>query len=176
MQRISPRSSRVIYARYMTNMPIPYMHRTRMYYRALGYPSDYRWAHNETAPFTHLKTPLSKAKIALVTTSYPPGDWSDDNPPKKQVWSQAVAKAPEGLYNQNLAWDKESTHTQDRESYLPLLAMQELDEDGVIGGLTPRFHSVPTDYSHRVTIGHDAPQILDRLVEDGADAALLVPL
>ena len=62
MQRISTRSSRVIYARYMTNMPIPYMHRTRMYYRALGYPSDYRWAHNETAPFTHLKTPLSKAK------------------------------------------------------------------------------------------------------------------
>ena len=160
----------------MTNMPIPYMHRTRMYYRALGYPSDYRWAHNETAPFTNLKKPLSKAKIALVTTSYPPGDWSDDNPPKKQVWSQAVAKAPEGLYNQNLAWDKESTHTQDRESYLPLLAMQELAEDGVIGGLTPRFHSVPTDYSHRVTIGHDAPQILDRLVEDGADAALLVPL
>ena len=54
--------------------------------------------------------------------------------------------------------------------------MSVTEKDEVIGGLTPRFHSVPTDYSHRVTIGHDAPQILDRLVEDGADAALLVPL
>ena len=71
----------------MTNMLIPCMLLTRMYYRALGYPSDYCWAHNETAPFTHLKTPFFKAKIALVITSYPPGDRSDDNPPKKQVWS-----------------------------------------------------------------------------------------
>ena len=156
--------------------PIPYMERTRLYYRALGYSPDYRWAQNETAPFTRLKRPLAEAKIALITTSYPPGDWSDDNPPTKEVWSQDVSEAPEGLYNQNLAWDKESTHTRDRESYLPILAMQQLAEDGVIGGLTPRFHSVPTDYSHRNTIEHDAPDILKRLVEDGADAALLVPL
>lgn len=156
--------------------PIAYMERTRRYYRALGYPSDYRWAHNETAPFTRLKRPLNEAKIALITTSYPPGDWSDDNPPKKDVWSQAIAEAPEGLYNQNLAWDKESTHTRDRESYLPINAMTTLGDTGVIGGLTEHFHSVPTDYSHRMTIENDAPEILRRVVEDGADAALLVPL
>jgi len=156
--------------------PIPYMERTRLYYRALGYPSDYRWAHNETAPFTRLKRPLSRANIALITTSYPPGDYSDDNPPIKEVWSQAIASAPDGLYNQNLAWDKDSTHTKDRESYLPILALQRLAGDGVIGGLTEHFHGVPTDYSHRRTMEHDAPEILRRLVADGADAALLVPL
>ena len=164
------------YIERMNNAPIPYMERTRMYYRALGYSPDYRWAQNDTAPFTHLKRPLKDAKIALITTSYPPGDWSDDNPPKKEVWSQTVADAPADLYNQNLAWDKELTHTKDRETYLPLMAMQQLAADGVIGGLTEHFHSVPTDYSHRHTIEYDAPNILKRLVEDGADAAILVPL
>ena len=160
----------------MNDAPIPYMERTRLYYRALGYPSDYRWAYNETAPFTRLKRPLKDAKIAIITTSYPEGDWSDDNPPKREVWSQAVAEAPANLYNRNLAWDKESTHTEDRETYLPLLAMQKLVAKGVIGGLTERFHSVPTDYSHRHTNEHDAPNILDRLIKDSADAALLIPL
>ena len=156
--------------------PIAYMERTRLYYRALGYSTDYRWAQNETAPFTRLKRPLDQAKIALVTTSFPPGDWSDDNPPKKEAWSQAIAEAPEGLYNQNLAWDKESTHTRDRESYLPINALTKLGEDGLIGGLTEHFHSAPTDYSHRHTNEYDAPEILRRLAADGADAALLVPL
>ena len=159
----------------MNDAPIPYMERTRLYYRALGYLNDYRWAHNETAPFTRLKRPLKDAKIAIVTTSYPE-DWSDDDPPGGEVWSQAVAEAPANLYNRNLAWDKESTHTKDRETYLPLLAMQKLAAKGVIGGLTERFHSVPTDYSHRRTNEHDAPNILDRLIKDGADAALLIPL
>ena len=159
----------------MNDAPIPYMERTRLYYRALGYPNDYRWAHNETAPFTRLKRPLKDTKIAIITTSYPE-DWSDDNPPGGEVWSQAVAEAPANLYNRNLAWDKDSTHTKDRETYLPLLAMQKLAAKGVIGGLTERFHSVPTDYSHRRTNEHDAPNILNRLIKDGADAALLVPL
>ena len=159
----------------MNDAPIPYMERTRLYYRALGYPNDYRWAHNETAPFTRLKRPLKDAKIAIVTTSYPE-DWSDDDPPGGEVWSHSVAEAPANLYNRNLAWDKESTHTKDRETYLPLLAMQKLAAKGVIGGLTERFHSVPTDYSHRRTNEHDAPNILNRLIKDGADAALLVPL
>ena len=68
---------------------------------------------------------------------------------------------------------QELTHTKDRETYLPLMAMQQLAADGVVGGLTERFHSVPTDYNHRHTIEYDAPNILKRLVEDGADAAIL---
>lgn len=156
--------------------PIGYMERTRLYYRALGYEKDYKWARNETAPFTRLKRPLNQAKIALIITSYPPGDWSDDNPPEKKVWAGDVATAPAALYNQNLAWDKVSTHTKDRETYLPINAMQDLAEAGVIGGLTRHFYSVPTDYSQRMTNEKDAPEMLRRLVGDGADAALLVPL
>jgi D-proline reductase (dithiol) PrdB len=35
---------------------------------------------------------------------------------------------------------------------------------------------VPTDYSQRKTVEQDAPQVLARLREDGADAAILCPL
>ena len=41
--------------------------------------------------------------------------------------------------------------------------------------VAPRFHGAPTNRSHRVTIETDAPEILRRCREDGADAAILVP-
>jgi D-proline reductase (dithiol) PrdB len=32
------------------DLPIPTMQRTREYYRAIGYDTPYRWAHNTSAP------------------------------------------------------------------------------------------------------------------------------
>src|SRR6185369_7007015 len=46
---------------------------------------------------------------------------------------------------------------------------------GRIGALTRRFHGAPTNRSQRVTRETDAPEILRRCQEDGADAAFLVP-
>ena len=40
--------------------PIPYMQRTRDYYRAIGYTTPYRWAHHIDAPFQPLKKPLAQ--------------------------------------------------------------------------------------------------------------------
>src|SRR4051812_33588739 len=51
--------------------PIPYMHRTREYYAAIGYTTPYRWAHHLSAPFTALRKPLSQSKVALITTAAP---------------------------------------------------------------------------------------------------------
>ena len=80
------------------------------------------------------------------------------------------------MYTDDLAWDKEATHTRDPETFLPIEACRYWIESGALGGLTERFHGVPTEYSKRRTIEQDAPDILARLREDGADAALLVPL
>ena len=49
---------------------IPYMQRTRDYYLALGFKA-YRWAHFADVPFTPLSTPLSRARVALITTAAP---------------------------------------------------------------------------------------------------------
>jgi hypothetical protein len=152
--------------------PVRYMERTRHYYRALGYTKDYVWARHEDVPFARLGKPLAAARIGLITTASPP----DFTGGLKHLWSGAVSAPPATLNTAYLAWDKESTHTGDRGSYLPIEVASELAAEGVIGALAPRFHGVPTDYSQRRTSEEDAPQVLARLRDDGADAALLCPL
>jgi D-proline reductase (dithiol) PrdB len=151
--------------------PVPYMERTRHYYRALGYTSDYTWATFDHVPFTPPAKPLSKLRVALITTASPA-----DFDGVKRVWSGAVSPPPEKLFTDNVAWDKESTHTNDRASFLPIEAATELSEEGMFAALTARFHGVPTEYSQRKTKTEDAPEILARVRDDGADAAILCPL
>ena len=153
--------------------PVGYMERTRRYYRALGYKADYTWAHHEDAPFTRLARPMAQARIALLTTASPPDGSNKDAKGWRHVWSAPVAPPPAALDTSDLAWDRETTHTDDRESYLPLQAAAGLALEGRFAGLAPRFHGVPTEYSIRKTNTQDAPETLARLREDGADAAIL---
>lgn len=155
---------------------VRYIDRTRAYYRALGYPSDYVWARFDTVPFTRVAKPLSQVRIGLVTTASPPDLGNRNASGERQVWSGPVSPAPAALFTDNVAWDKESTHTDDRASFLPIEAVQELVEEGAVGALAARFHGVPTEYSQRKTVEIDAPRVLARLRDDGADAALLSPL
>lgn len=159
----------------MDDAPIGYMERTRHYYRALGYANDYVWAHFDDVPFAQLRKPLSQARIALITTAGPVDLSNQDGDGVRHVWSAPVAPPPEKLTT-NVAWDRESTHTNDRESFLPINAVSALAAAGVIGGIAARFHGVPTEYSQRKTMEHDAPEVLERLRQDGADAALLCAL
>ena len=154
-----------------TEAPVPYMERTRRYYRALGYTNDYVWANFDHVPFTLPARPRSGLRIAFITTASPL-----DFDGVKRVWSGVVSPPPEQLFTNNVAWDRESTHTNDRASFLPIEAAFELVAEGVFAGLTPRFHGVPTEYSQRKTETKDAPEILARVRQDGADAAILCPL
>lgn len=159
----------------MDGQPTGYMERTRHYYRALGYKSDYVWATFPDVPFARLQKPLSQARVALVTTAGPPDDSNRDAQGVRHVWSGAVSPPPERLTT-NVAWDKESTHTDDRESFLPITAVSTLVAERVVGDIATRFHGVPTEYSQKKTIEQDAPDMLARIREDGADAALLCAL
>ena len=156
--------------------PVGYMERTRRYYRALGYDGDYVWSTYEDVPFAPMTKPLGTARIALLTTASLPDLSNIDAAGRKQVWSAETATPPAGLVTDNVAWDKDSTHTRDPESYLPIAAVDALAADGVVAGLTRRFHGVPTTYSQRMTIEQDAPEILRRVRDDGADAVILTPL
>jgi D-proline reductase (dithiol) PrdB len=142
------------------DVPIKYMDRTRHYYRALGYTRDYIWASFDDVPFSQLAKPLSESRIALVTTASPL-----DFDGVKRVWSGHVSPPPPKLFTDNVAWDKESTHTNDRASFLPIEAAAELASEGLFGCLTARFHGVPTEYSQRKTLAEDAPEILSRVHE-----------
>ncbi len=167
-------AKRGVYRRFVS-----YIDRTREYYAAQGYERPYSWAQFDDAPFTPLPGPLSELRVALVTTASPVGkQTASDGVLRggKEVWSGSTDDPPEALFTDDLAWDKEATHTDDVESFLPIRKLSDFAEAGRIGSLAPRFHGVPTDYSQRRTIELDAPEILRRCREDGVDVALLVPL
>ena len=157
---------------------VRYIDRTREYYEAQGFERPYRWASHEDAPLTALSRPLSASVVALITSANEPAppDWKEGEPrPLRRVHSFPSSDPPT-LYTDDLSWHKLVTNTDDPDSYLPIHRLRELADEGRIGSLARRCHGVPTEYSQRRTIERDAPEVLRRLREDGADVAMLVPL
>jgi hypothetical protein len=152
---------------------VRYIDRTHAYYEAQGFDRHYRYAQHDDAPFAPLPKPLAECTLGLVTTAA-----LEPRAPlePRTVDSGSTRAPPERLFTDDLSWDKQATHTDDRESFCPVGHLAELAAAGRIGALAPRFHCAPTEYSQRFTREQDAPEILRRLREDGADIALLVPL
>jgi D-proline reductase (dithiol) PrdB len=164
------------------DVPIPYMQRTRDYYLALGYGA-YRWVHCDDVPFTALNTPLAKARVALITTAAPyqpelgdQGPGAPYNAAAKfyKVYSDTTDTVPD-LRISHVGYDRKHTKAEDPNTWFPLARLNEAVKAGRIGALTPRFQGAPTNRSHRVTMETDAPELLRRCREDGADVVVLVP-
>jgi D-proline reductase (dithiol) PrdB len=162
---------------------VSYIDKSREFYAAQGYERPYRWARHEDAPFARPAKPLAECRVGLVTTStlldgWAPGDPAPDPEelPAPKVYAAPMEPPPERLYTWNRSWDKEATHTEDLDSFFPVHRLEELVGAGRIGGLSPRFYGVPTEYSQRRTREVDAPEVLRLLREDEVDAAVLVPL
>ena len=152
---------------------VPYMERTREYYRAQGYTRDYKWAHHTETPF-HTPVKLVKnSRIAVITTAMPDTELGRK---QRQIYSIPSRPLPEFMYTDELSWDKKATHTDDVASFLPLFQLKQFAAEKLIGSLARRYHCVPTDFSHRNTTLKDAPVILERCQQDQVDLAILVPL
>lgn len=180
MTTTAPRTNAVSAAE--DDVPIPYMQRTRDYYVALGYGNPYRWAHFVEVPFTPLGTPLSRARVALVTTAAPYQPEAGDQGPGApynarakfyQVYSVPTESMPD-LRISHVGYDRLHTSAEDINTYFPLARMKEAVAAGRIGALGPRVHGAPTNRSHRET-ETDVAELLRRCREDGVDAAVLVP-
>ena len=150
---------------------VSYIDKSREYYAASGYERPYRWARYEDVPFSAPGKSLSQSRIGVVTTA--------DRAPGAAPRTTKLFAASNGeggrLFTEK-SWDREATHTRDPETYLPLARLAEHVAAGHVASLSPRFYGVPTDYSQRLTLEHDAPQIEAWMREDGVDVALLVPL
>jgi D-proline reductase (dithiol) PrdB len=162
--------------------PIPYMQRTRDYYQTLGF-NPYRWAHFVDVPFTPLRVPLARARVALITTAAPfQPDVGDQGPGAPynaaakfyRVYSTSAESIPD-LRISHVGYDRLHTTAADINTYLPLAQLQAAAASGRIGSLAPRLHGAPTNRSHRVTLETDVPELRRRCQEDGADVAVLVP-
>jgi D-proline reductase (dithiol) PrdB len=154
---------------------VSYIDKSREYYGAQGFTDNYRWAHFDEVPFTRLKKPLAEASLTLITTASPTWEGGRRERPPAQVFSLPSGEPPEALYTQHRSWDKGATHTEDLDSYFPIHRLHELAAEGRVR-LAPRVHGVQTEYSQRATLEEDAPELLRRCQEDGAEAAILVPL
>ncbi|MGA9278940.1 glycine/sarcosine/betaine reductase selenoprotein B family protein [Ilumatobacter sp.] len=156
---------------------VSYIDKSREYYQAQGYEQAYRWAAFDDVAFSRPTTPLAESNVAVVTTSFLHHHDSAFGAPAtdKQVYHHPVDDVPAAMFTDDLSWDKQATHTDDNESFLPVGALRSLADDGVIGSLNHRFFGVPTEYSQRKT-GLDADQIAEWCAADGVDIALLVPL
>jgi len=152
---------------------VPYIERTRDYYRAQGYMKDYVWAHNIETPFAPLPKPLRECNAGLIVTAMPN---TEEGRTHRRVYSMLSSPIPKTMYTSELSWHQSVTHTDDIGSFLPLEQLNKLVGEGVVGDIARRFYSVPTEYSQRNTINKDAPDILDRCQKDEIDVAILVPL
>ena len=162
--------------------PIPYMQRIRDYYQALGYGAPYEWAHYAKVPFQPLGKPLAQARVAIVTTAAPyrpdKGDQGPGAPYNSaakfyQVYSGDAARNHD-LRISHVGIDRKHTTAEDAGTWFPLPELRRAAERGRIGSLAPRFHGLPTNRSHRVTLEIDCPEVVARCKDDGVDAAILV--
>ncbi|QDM17501.1 glycine reductase [Tardiphaga sp. vice352] len=165
------------------DVPIPYMARTREYYRAIGYDTPYRWAHHSDAPFQPLQKPLAQSRVAIITTAAPFDPARGDQGPGAAYNGGAKfysvydgdSSQTHDLRISHIAYDRVHTTATDSNSWFPLPALHRLAASGRIGKIAPRFYGAPTNRSHRVTTETDAPEILARCRADRVDVAVLVP-
>lgn len=143
----------------------------------------YRWRRNDPVPRAILRKPLAQAKIAIVSTAgfvapeqEPFNDAKRGGDTSLRVIGDDVDVAQLVDAHRSESFD----HTGMREDpnlAFPLDRLHELARDGVIGSVSARHLS----YMGSITapgrlIRETAPRGAEMLVEDGADAALLVPV
>jgi D-proline reductase (dithiol) PrdB len=161
--------------------PVDYMARTREWYLALGYGNPYRWAQFDEVPFQPLRKPLAECVVTLLTTAAPrragvaPDAGSAYDASSKFYVPYAGDTAQDhDLTITHVAIDRVHASLADPGSWFPLPLMRALAGEGRFR-LAPRFHGVPTNRSQRHTMDVDLPLVVQRCLDDGVDAAVLVP-
>ena len=148
---------------------VSYIDKSREYYAAQGYDVPYKWAAATDAPFAPLVKPLSECRIGVITTS------SLSPEQQREPFVAPSKPMPAAMETQHLYWHKEATHTNDLGSFLPLAHLRQLEDEGVIASVSPRFYGIGTVYSQRRT-NTWAEDVRIWLEEDDVDLAVLIPL
>lgn len=161
---------------------VRYIDKTRDYYLSQGYDKPYQWAQYDDVPFTPLTKPLAQCRVTLVSTSeisIRGAEHADDETSTGIVGGTYTIPSDlnaDQLYSPSRSFDQAATTLEDVNAFFPTTRLHEAVAVGRIAGLTARFHGVFNAYSQRRTRERDAPEVLKRCREDGADVAVLVPV
>jgi D-proline reductase (dithiol) PrdB len=157
---------------------VDYIDVTLRTYDRLGYPA-YRWAHSdEPPPWAALRKPLAQCRVALIASGgiYRSGQvafhFRDD-----ASYRVIPADVPaEELRATHFAYDLTDARS-DANTVFPLDTLRGLAADGVIGGLTDEAYAFMGGiYSTRRVTEELAPRLVERVLAQQADVALLVPV
>jgi len=143
----------------------------------------YRWRRIEPLPWTPLRKPLNRARVALVTSAglIPPDAVPYD--PRIRGGDYTYRWIPVSAQLRRLAnnhrsesWDT-SGFERDPNVVFPLDRLRELERVGLIGEINRRHAS----FMGSITapgrlIRHSAPEVAAELVGDQVDVAVLVPV
>ncbi|MBU3540674.1 reductase [Polynucleobacter sp. UB-Tiil-W10] len=165
------------------DQPVRYIERTRSYYLGLGYESPYVWAHYIDVPFTPPRKPLTQSVLGLVTTAVPydsdkgaQGQGAPYNASAKfyQPYQQSI-DGNNDLRIAHVGIDRKNANMEDINCWFPLAAGRRALAAGRLKAISPHFYGLPTNRSQRHTLEIDAPRILEMLIADGVDVAVLIP-
>lgn len=143
---------------------------------------SYPWPTFAECPWTPVTKPLATSRVAVVTTgglylrdvdppfraSAPDGDPGFRRLPRA-AWGSAIGLAHEH-YPREVA-------KADLNTIYPLERLGELRTEGIIGDVAPTHYSIMGYQTDAAALAeHTAPVIAAGMLEEGVDAALLVPV
>lgn len=159
--------------------PVRYIDNITARYAALGY-EPYRWYYADTPPpWTPLPKPLSKARLGLLTTSgcYRAGQVAFHYKDDASIRRISTATPVDELRFSHLTENYLVDARRDPDCLVPLTALRQLRDEGVVGSLTDEFLSCMGGvYSQRRVREQTIPEIETALAEQGAEVALLIPM
>ena len=158
--------------------PVRYIDRTREQYSSLGY-GEYQWVHDPTTPpWSPLLKPIAQARIGVVASGgiYVHGQtafsFKDDTTYRAVPTDTATAD----LRATHFAYDLTDARN-DINCVFPIDTLRGLVAAGAVGSLADRFYTCMGGiYSTRRVREELAPALVQRCLDDGVDAILLVPV
>ena len=154
--------------------PIAYIPRTRDLYP--DYP-PYRWVVNQDVPWTPLAKPLSRCRVALISSG---GVHRVDQPPFHTRDDTSYREISRDVGVEELRVTHFGYRTEDAEKdpncVFPLERMRELEVEGVIGELAdPAYSFIGGIYSARRVRDELIPPLIEGLKQNHVDVLYLVP-
>jgi D-proline reductase (dithiol) PrdB len=159
--------------------PIAYVARLNDFYRSQGFAA-YKWTVNDTTPLTPLKKPLSRCRVAMLTSGgVSRRDTSPFNPQARN--DLRLDALIENVASQFLVINDDyydhSDADRDINCIFPIERLRELAGEGKIGAVAAHHYSgfMGRIYTRSAVVNEAAPALARRLAEEGVDAFILVP-
>ncbi|HXG21815.1 MAG TPA: glycine/sarcosine/betaine reductase selenoprotein B family protein [Methylomirabilota bacterium] len=158
--------------------PVEYIQRITDNYAKLGY-KPYQWVRNvDRPPWQPLKKPLSQCRLGLIASGgiYVTGQVAfhfKDDASFREIPTDVKTS---DLRTAHFAYDQTDAR-RDPNVVFPIDTLRRLVKEGFIGSLTDHaFTFMGGIYSSRRVSEELAPRLVERLLAEKADVALLVPV